>query len=605
MSEENDSNEASSSNGGGSTSQNTDANGGATSSLTAVSGGSGGMGGTDASGGDASDAAASSGGNGGMTGTGAIGGSDNGDIEPPEQDPPPPHFALDCDAPEVFGSTVTSDWEQAELDTPFGERGYSAKVDLRGMPLYVEEGPIFATLPGGFVDMAFDASSVYVFIDAKEVFVTIAGQDPNALGAGLVVFRTSGRNAGSGIRFDDAEIQGIAALSAQLDPVPVSVPNRQSNHRVRGLALDTEERMAPTPGLPSEMVSVQESARRMADGEIVIETTPVLPIFVGTDGAAQTLTDVEQMTVRGQDGMFVSTLRPYTIESDRLSLELEGEGRFALTSDFEGSVEVESLGYPRPEDEGAPAALFGTQASLSITEAGEVTGTAQLTQALDEAGLLVPAHVQMAPTSVHVELAPGEQILQTINVREASFLGDGIVEKVGITGDLPEGMLLLRADTTPSWIRIFDIVDDGGWVGAPALAVIATLGSVTTLVGETFECVFSFGFSCDLGIPDGFKSYDTVAQAGEANDFEIALNGSGKVGDRYTGTLTFEGQNYCPVQIEIQVDIVCKPTGDEICDDGNDNDCNGKTDCEDTACLGLACNPDNETAICTAASACE
>jgi hypothetical protein len=544
---------------------------------------------------------------GGTGGTDATGGSDNGNVEPPEEEkpPPPPHFALDCDAPEAFDSTVVSDWEQAELDTPFGMRGHTANVDLQGMPLYVEEGPIFARVPGGLVDIAFDASSVYVFIDAEEVIVTIEGQDPSALGTGLVVFKSSGRNRGSGIGFHHAEIEGIAAINARLDPVPVSVPNRQANHQVRGLVLDTEERMAPTPGLPSELVGVQESARRMAGGELVIETRPIFPIFVDADGAAQTLIDVEQITIRGEDGMFVSTLRPYTIEFDRLALEIEGEGRFALTSDFVGSVEVESLGYPRPEDENPPVALFGTQASLSITEAGEVTGTAQLTQTLDEAGLLVPAHVQMAPTSVQVELAPGEQILQTINVREASFLGDGFVENVAITGNLPEGMLLLRADTTPSWIRIFDIVDDGGWVGAPTLAVIATLGSVATFVGETFECVFSFGFSCDLGIPDGFKSYDTVAQAGEVNDFEIALNGSGAVGDRYAGTLTFEGQNYCPVQIDVQVDIVCKPTGDEICDDGRDNDCNGETDCEDTACLGLACNPGNEAAICTEAGACE
>jgi len=211
----------------------------------------------------------------------------------------------------------------------------------------------------------------------------------------------------------------------------------------------------------------------------------------------------------------------------------------------------------------------------------------------------------MAPTSVQVELAPGEQLLQTIHVREASFLGDGFVKNVEITSNLPEGMVLLHADTRPSWIRIFDIVDDGGWVGAPTLAVIATLGSVATLVGETFECVFSFGFSCDLGVPDGFKSFDTVAQAGEVNDFEIALNGVGEVGDQYTGTLTFEGQNYCPVQIDIQVDIVCKPSGDEICNDGRDNDCNGKTDCEDMACLGLACSSDDDAAMCTEAGACE
>lgn len=35
----------------------------------------------------------------------------------------------------------------------------------------------------------------------------------------------------------------------------------------------------------------------------------------------------------------------------------------------------------------------------------------------------------------------------------------------------------------------------------------------------------------------------------------------------------------------------CTPTGPEICDDGIDNDCNGKTDCADTACGAYACTP--------------
>ena len=38
------------------------------------------------------------------------------------------------------------------------------------------------------------------------------------------------------------------------------------------------------------------------------------------------------------------------------------------------------------------------------------------------------------------------------------------------------------------------------------------------------------------------------------------------------------------------VDPSCKPTGEEICDDGIDNDCNGAIDCADRACTdGFAC----------------
>jgi hypothetical protein len=42
---------------------------------------------------------------------------------------------------------------------------------------------------------------------------------------------------------------------------------------------------------------------------------------------------------------------------------------------------------------------------------------------------------------------------------------------------------------------------------------------------------------------------------------------------------------------EGSVDPNCKPTGDEICDDGIDNDCDGRTDCQDRACTfgGFSC----------------
>ena len=53
------------------------------------------------------------------------------------------------------------------------------------------------------------------------------------------------------------------------------------------------------------------------------------------------------------------------------------------------------------------------------------------------------------------------------------------------------------------------------------------------------------------------------------------------------------------------IDPNCKKTGVEICDDGIDNDCNGATDCQDTACGAFSCQdaPPDWTAVEFAAAA--
>jgi len=521
--------------------------------------------------------------------------------------PPPPHFVLECGPPEPSDIDDVAAWQAEAIANPPSTRGHSARLALLGLPLHIAEGPIHATIPGGLCEFEFDASDgVYLFAEATAVTVTAEGEAPRDLGPGLVVLRASGGDDGSGLRLDYAELAEIPGSSARLDPSPVPVI-REVNHELRGSLPSTAERMSPTAGLPQDLAGAQESALRFASGPVVLETAyPVLPYFVGPDGAAELLgPETVHLSLQGEDGAFLSTARGYTLLPDHLSLRLEGEGRFALSSDFSGLLEIEAIGYPRPEDLKPPVAIFGTHATLTIAETGDVEGTARVTQALDDAGLLRPARVQMVATSRRIELEPEEKVLHTIHVREGSFTGDGLAATVTLTGDLPEGMLELRADTLPSWIRIFGIVDDAGWVGAPTLAVIATLGSVSILVAETFECVFTFGFGCDFGLEQGFDSYATVSQAGEVDDFEIALNGVGEVGDVYNGVLRFEGQNYCPVEIEIEVELVCRPDGDELCDDGADNDCNAAADCEDPACLGLGCDPSDVEAVCSPSGLCE
>lgn len=60
-----------------------------------------------------------------------------------------------------------------------------------------------------------------------------------------------------------------------------------------------------------------------------------------------------------------------------------------------------------------------------------------------------------------------------------------------------------------------------------------------------------------------------------------------------------------PKDSGFDVDPNCKKSGPEICDDGIDNDCNGATDCQDTACGAFSCQdaPPDWTAVEFAAAA--
>jgi Putative metal-binding motif len=83
-----------------------------------------------------------------------------------------------------------------------------------------------------------------------------------------------------------------------------------------------------------------------------------------------------------------------------------------------------------------------------------------------------------------------------------------------------------------------------------------------------------------------------VLVAGNTDDADIARDAGGE-GDRAGGGDGSGDTGF--------IEPSCKPTGAEVCDDGIDNDCNGRVDCADSACTdGFACvepPPDGWTPI--------
>lgn len=262
-----------------------------------------------------------------------------------------------------------------------------------------------------------------------------------------------------------------------------------------------------------------------------------------------------RLVVEGSRGIW-ATHGAFYLSAEEVALKLE-DSAVAITGSFlEGEVSIDDLDYPRPEDTLPPVSLNSPAFTGTASSVEGVRGEGQITQVVDDAGLLIPPAVELAPTELTIRVPAGEEVVEVVNVREATFLGDALLAEVSIETDAPDGVFVLRSKRSGSWAAQLVEAGQEGYLAIPAVLVVTTLGTAIGALADALECVFTFGLSCGDGDEPTLDEFPATLAAGEQDSFEIAVHGAGEPGDTYSATLTFVGQNYCPAALSVKVEVV-------------------------------------------------
>lgn len=193
-----------------------------------------------------------------------------------------------------------------------------------------------------------------------------------------------------------------------------------------------------------------------------------------------------------------------------------------------------------------PLGVFGLDAAL-LMEPKHVQAktTFRLTQALTNAGLLLPAQVEVVSSETSVSLAHGEEKWVSVSYREKSYIGDAVLKNVQVTGS---GQALIQVplkDPQYFILQLWQAVLGAGWA-APFLAIPLAVATPWILIAEVLTCAFSV---CPQQYP-----YPIWMGTGSVDVFYFKVNGDLMPGE-YDATITFEGQNYSSVKVPIHITI--------------------------------------------------
>jgi len=134
---------------------------------------------------------------------------------------------------------------------------------------------------------------------------------------------------------------------------------------------------------------------------------------------------------------------------------------------------------------------------------------------------------------------------------------DALLSEITIETQAPAGTFVLRGQQgADSWAEQLVRAGQEGYLAVPAVLVVTTLATAVETLAMAFECVFTFGVSCGDEPERTLDTFPAALPAGQQDSFELAVHGTGEPGDEYTADLTFTGQNYCPVRLRVDVEIV-------------------------------------------------
>jgi hypothetical protein len=443
---------------------------------------------------------------------------DSGSADSAVEPPLPPNFTLECASePESGTFDDVIDWE-AQRDA-HGALGRAATFSLEGNA-YRVHGTAVANVTAPFSLRTGEISSGLINFANAEVEGVDERGELTLFGVERELMTAS---AGS---IEDIALKTVVlekgVLTGDIDVVTERRGNSDFYHAeatVSDLVLDDVDRAFL---MPEGTTTVEERIEWMPTGSVVI-------------------TEASQLTFHEEN---VSALE--MAPSER-AFEYEA---FSLAGDFtSGTLEIENKAV-----QGTPAAIFGREAVVTSDASSlEARETFRLTQAINEAGLVVPASVEIVAETPEVWVPVNETRIVRFHYRERSYVGDAVLGEIQIGGQAEDLLELQTGFPETRTGEIIEAVIDTGW-GAP-LAAIAALPVVSIVfVIDVFECIFG---GC-LDLPGPLDPFPQWIEAGEIGTMEVRVKGD-LVSGTYQTSITFVGRNYCPVTVPLTVHVGVEP----------------------------------------------
>lgn len=202
------------------------------------------------------------------------------------------------------------------------------------------------------------------------------------------------------------------------------------------------------------------------------------------------------------------------------------------------------------DDVRGPQAIAGHDATLAVSPGAMTTeGTFRVTQAIASDRPVLDSRLEILPHRTHVTVIQNETEWVGVSYREASYVGDGLLEDIEVTGSAAD-FVQVPVEMPPLWVQaMWDAVGETG-MAAPFVAIAAAIASPFVLLAEALACIFGF---CPQHHP--FPSW---LEAGDVGFFFIRVQGDVEPGT-YEALIRIEGQNYPAVQIPLTIQVATSP----------------------------------------------
>lgn len=198
-----------------------------------------------------------------------------------------------------------------------------------------------------------------------------------------------------------------------------------------------------------------------------------------------------------------------------------------------------------------PRGVFGLELELSAA-AGRVQSLEpfRLTQVLTDDGYQLGADVEVLPSGTQAVVTEGETGWFSVSFRESSYVGDGVLKDVRVTGPGAD-LIQVPTEEPPWWIvqlwdAFFDAYEEAPWVAA-FVALPLALVTPFILLLEAFASI-----GCAFSVCPEKYPYPLWMDAGQVGVFYLKLSGDADPGS-YPATIHIEGHNYEAMQFDVDV----------------------------------------------------